>query len=197
MAREEPSGGGGTAAPHKLVYREDDAHFKRRLDTTIQFYWVLTYAVTIIACVAVFYALGLPLYAAIIAAMLLLLVLTLQQTMSRIGRTGRWEVYGDHAMLPVDRRGGVMRLAYGDIEDVRRAGGIGGERLDIALKRGVTLKYDVTSQERALAALEAAYRQWRARHSPVATVSIPVVPAPGAEVPAPDASALASPPKGK
>jgi len=29
-----------------------------------------------------------------------------------------------------------MRLAYGDIEDVRRRGGIGGERLDIALKRG-------------------------------------------------------------
>ena len=170
-----------TAAPHKLVYREDDAHFKRRLDTTIQFYWVLTYAVTIIACVAVFYVLGLPIYAAIIAAMLLLLVLTLQQTMARIGRTGRWEVYGDHAMLPVDRRGGVMRLAYTDIEDVGRAGGIGGERLDVVLNGGRTLRYDIASQERALAAFEAAYRQWRARHSPVAAVSIPVVPAPGAE----------------
>jgi len=180
---DEPSGGARTVAPLRLVYREDDAHFKRRLDSTIQFYWVLTYAVTIIACVAVFYALDLPLFAAIIAALLLLMVLTLQQTMSRIGRTGRWEVYGDHAMLPVDRRGGVVRLTYADIEEVRRVGGIGGERIDVVLRRGATLKYDAASQERALAALESAHKQWCARHAPVRTVEIPVVPTEGAGSP--------------
>ncbi len=180
--------GGGEADPGggspRLLYREDDANFKRRLDAAIQFYWVWTYAITIIAAAAVAYFLGLPLYAAIIAALLLLLVISLQQTMLRIGRSGRWEVYGDRAKVPVDRKGGSLTVHYGDVDRLDRADGLGGTRLELVLSTGRRLRFESAGQEKALVALESAYKQWGSRRmANPAPLSIPVVPSQPTDAP--------------
>jgi hypothetical protein len=128
------------------------------------------------------YFLGLPLYVAIIAAMLLLLVISLQQTMLRIGRSGRWEVYGDWAKVPVDRKGGALTVAYTDIERLERAGGLAGARVEMVLRTGRRLRFESAGQEKALAALETAYQQWGSRRAtPKAPLSIPVVPQEGGD----------------
>ena len=159
-------GEGGTgASPSRLTYREDDAHFKRRLDSAVQSYWVYNSAATILVCVGVFYVLKQPIYIGIITGLLILLVSNLYQTMNRISQTHRWEIYTDRVVIPASGMGKQLRVQFSDIESMVRVKGPLGGKLVIHRKDGRSIELHAEGQERTLAILEKTYAQYAsARH---------------------------------
>jgi len=148
------------ASPSRLTYREDDAHFKRRLDSAVQSYWVYNSAATILVCVAIFYLLKQPLYIGIITGLLILLVSNLYQTMNRISQTHRWEIYTGSVVVPASGLGKKQKLEFSGIESMAKEGGLLGERLVIVLRDGKRMNFYLQGQERTLATLEKAYAQY-------------------------------------
>ncbi len=154
------SGGGTAARPSRLTYREDDSHFKRRLDSAVQSYWVYNSAATILVCVVVFYVLRQPIYIGIITGLLILLVSNLYQTMNRISQTNRWEIYTDHVVIPASGMGKTVSLPYSDVESMERVRGPLGGRLSIRRTDGRRIELPAEGQERTLATLERTYAQY-------------------------------------
>jgi len=149
------------ASPSRLAYREDDVHFKARLDSAVQSYWVYNSAATILVCVAIFYVLRQPIYIGIITGLLILLVSNLYQTMNRISQTHRWEIYTDRVVVPASGMGKQVRIAFADIESIVRTKGPLGEKLVIHSKNSKRIDLYVQGQERTLSILEKAYTQYR------------------------------------
>jgi hypothetical protein len=153
------------ASPSRLTYREDDAHFKRRLDSAVQSYWVYNSAATILVCVAIFYVLGQPIYIGIITGLLILLVSNLYQTMNRINQTHRWEIYTDRVVIPASGFGKKRTLAFSTIESMTRERGFLGGRLVVVLKGGKHVGFYLQGQERIMQTLEKTYSQYSAARS--------------------------------
>ncbi len=145
----------------RLLYREDDAHFKQRLLTTIQLYWVYNSAVTIIICAVVVYLLDLPLFLGIVLGLLILLVSNVQQTMWRMGRATRWEVFRNMVVIPSRTHSGRREIMFEDIASVDRHRTMVGEQVVLRLMDGSTLTFAVEEQERPLSALETAFRGYK------------------------------------
>ncbi len=153
-----PSGASPTG--DRLLYREDDAHFKQRLVTTIQLYWVYNSALTIIICAVVVYLLHLPLLIGIVLGLLILLVSNIQQTMWRMGRATRWEVFRNMVVIPSRTSSGRREIHFEDIASVQRHKSLVEERVVLKLRDGSNLTFAVEEQERPLSALETAFRNY-------------------------------------
>lgn len=162
-------------ASARLLYREDDANFKRRLNSAIQMSWVFNTAATIIICSLIFYAMDLNLVMGIIAGVLLAMVSNLHLTLSRVTRASRWEVYKNRVVMPLGLRGGERTIEFEDIEVIERQSGMAGETVVIHLSSGESITLDVEEQRRPLEALGLAYRQYdRSREVPRTDIRIPV-----------------------
>jgi len=157
---------GASPTGDRLLYREDDAHFKQRLVTTIQMYWVLNSALTIIICAAIVYLLDLPLLIGIILGLLILLVSNIQQTMWRMGRATRWEVFRNMVVIPSRTVSGRREIRFEDIESVQRHKSLVEEQLVLKMRDGSTLTFTVEEQERPLSALETAFRNYTLSRAP-------------------------------
>ena len=162
-------------AAARLLYREDDANFKRRLNSAIQMSWVFNTATTIIICSVIFYALDLNLVMGIITGVLLAMVSNLHLTLSRVTRASRWEVYKNRVVMPLGLRGGHRTIEFSNIESIERQGGMAGETVVIHTTSGESIALDVEEQRRPLEALGLAYRQYdRSREVPRTEIRIPV-----------------------
>ncbi len=169
-SKEDISGG-------RLLYREDDDNFKRRLNTAIQMSWVFNTAITILVCAVIFYLLDINLVMGIILGILLALMSNLHLTLSRVTRASRWEVYKDRVVMPLGMRGGHRKIPFADIEAIeRQRSAISGEVVVIRLKSGELINLDVEEQRKPLEALDLAFRQYdRTRGGIVSGITIPVM----------------------
>jgi hypothetical protein len=165
---EAPSGG-------RLLYREDDANFKLRLNSAIQMSWVFNTAITVLVCTSIFYLLGINLVMGVILGILLALMSNLQLTLSRVTRATRWEVYKDRVVIPMGMRGGHRTLPFDDIDTIERHRGLTGETVVIKLSDGQEVSLDVEEQRKPLEALQLAFRRYdRSRVGPEPGIRIPV-----------------------
>lgn len=153
---------GPDASPSRLTYREDDSHFKRRLDSAVQSYWVYNSAATILVCVAIFYILGQPIYIGIITGLLILLVSNLYQTMNRISQTHRWEIYTDRVVIPASGFGKKRTLAFSAVQSMAVRRGFLGGRLLVVLRDGKHMSFYLQGQERIMQTLERTYSHYSA-----------------------------------
>jgi hypothetical protein len=159
----------------RLLYREDDTNFKRRLNTAIQMSWVFNTAITIIVCASIFYLLDFNLVMGIILGILLALMSNLHLTLSRVTSASRWEVYKNRVVMPMGMRGGHRTLPFDDIDTIERQKGLTGETVIVTLRSGEAINLDVEEQRRPLEALDLAYRQHqRSRRAPAREIKIPV-----------------------
>ncbi len=165
----------GVVASARLMYREDDDNFKRRLNTAIQFSWVYNTAVTILIVVGIFYVLDYNLAMGIMLGVLIAMVSNLHYTLSRVTKAARWEVYKNRVVMPRGFRGGERTIAYGDIKGIERHKSMTGEAVTIVLASGERIVLDVGEQQKPLSALELAYRQFaRASGTVHSGITIPV-----------------------
>jgi hypothetical protein len=163
------------ASGARLLYREDDANFKRRLNTAIQMSWVFNTALTIIVCTSIFYLLDINLVMGIILGILLALMSNLHLTLSRVTRASRWEVYKNRVVMPLGMRGGHRMVTFDDIVAIERQKGLTGETVSVNLRSGEVIKLDVEEQRKPLEALDLAFRQYdRSRKGPVSGITIPI-----------------------
>jgi len=163
------------ASGGRLLYREDDTNFKRRLNTAIQMSWVFNTAITIIVCTSIFYLLDFNLIMGIILGVLLALMSNLHLTLSRVTAASRWEVYKNRVVMPLGMRGGHRTIAFEDIDKIERQRGLTGETVNIKLRSGETITLDVEEQRKPLEALDLAFRQFdRSRRGPVSGITIPI-----------------------
>ncbi len=144
----------------RLLYREDDDNFKRRLNSVIQMSWVFNTAVTILVCAGLFYALDYNLVMGIILGVLIAMISNLHLTLSRVTRASRWEIYKNRVVMPKGFRGGNLTIHFDDIESIQRQKGVAGDTMNIKLRNGETLTLDVREQRKPLEALDLAYRQY-------------------------------------
>jgi hypothetical protein len=159
----------------RLLYREDDDNFKRRLNTAIQMSWVYTTAVSILVCVLIFYYLEYNLVMGIILGILLALMSNFHLTLSRVTSASRWEIYKNRVVMPKGFRGGHRTISFDDIEAIERKRGLAGEVMEIRLVGGESFQLDVEEQQKPVAALELAFRQYgRRREGSLPTITIPV-----------------------
>ena len=160
----------------RLMYREDDAQFKRRLNSAIQLYWIYNTAMTILICLILSYLFKFSLLIAIIVAILFLLISNIQQTLLRVTKAHRWEIYKNHAIIP-NARQGAYTLNFKEIATIERTKSLTGEKLIIKLKDGRRLGYDFGDHERPLSALETAIHHFlRLKTETKPTVVIPITP---------------------
>jgi hypothetical protein len=159
----------------RLLYREDDVNFKRRLNTAIQMTWVFNTAITIIVAVIIFYILDINLVMGIILGILLALLSNLHLTLSRVTQASRWEVYKNRAVVPMGLRGGHRTIQFEDIDSIDRQKNMGADTMIVTLRSKETINLDVEEQRKPLEALELAFRQFdRSRRGPVSGITIPV-----------------------
>jgi len=159
----------------RLLYREDDTNFKRRLNTAIQMSWVFNTAITIIVCTSIFYLLDFNLIMGIILGILLALMSNLHLTLSRVTSASRWEVYKNRVVMPRGMRGGHRSLSFEDIDRIERHKGLTGETVMLKLRNGETISLDVDEQRKPLEALDLAFRQFdRSRRGPISGITIPI-----------------------
>jgi hypothetical protein len=149
----------------RLVYREDDDNYKRRLNTAIQMSWVFNTAVTILVCAGLFYALDYNLIMGIILGILIAMISNLHLTLSRVTRASRWEIYKNRFVMPKGFSGGQRTISFDDIESIQRSKGMTGETIIIKLRSGESISLDVEEQRKPLEALELAFRQYDRHHS--------------------------------
>jgi hypothetical protein len=160
----------------RLLYREDDRNFKRRLNSAIQISWVFNTAITIIVCASIFYFLDINLVMGIILGILLALMSNLHLTLSRVTKASRWEVYKNRVVMPLGMRGGHRTVAFDDIDVIERHKGLTGEVVVVTLTRDETITLDVEEQRKPLEALDLAYRQYERSHrEPAREIKIPVI----------------------
>lgn len=172
MSVEETAGEDGAA---RLVYREDDDNFKRRLNTAIQMSWVFNTAVTILVCAGLFYALDYNLIMGIILGILLAMISNLHLTLSRVTRASRWEIYKNRFVMPKGFSGVQRTISFDDIESIHRTKGMTGETITVKLRSGESLSLDVEEQRKPLEALELAFRQYgRYRSEQSEMITIPI-----------------------
>ena len=150
----------GDEGAARLVYREDDDNYKRRLNSAIQMSWVFNTVVTILVCVGLFYALDYNLVIGIILGILLAMISNLHLTMSRVTRASRWEIYKTRFLMPKGFRGGQRSISFDEIESIHRSKGMTGETVIIKLRTGESISFDVEEQRKPLEALELAFRQF-------------------------------------
>ncbi|UCC92349.1 MAG: hypothetical protein JSW25_06655 [Thermoplasmata archaeon] len=163
------------ASEGRLLYREDDANFKRRLNTAIQMSWVFNTAITIIVCASIFYILDITLVMGVILGILLALMSNLHLTLSRVTKASRWEVYKNRVVMPLGMRGGHRTIPFDDIDTIDRQKGLTGETVVVTLKSGEAITLAVEEQRRPLEALDLAYRQYeRSRREPTREIKIPI-----------------------
>jgi hypothetical protein len=159
----------------RLLYREDDLNFKRRLNSAIQMSWVFNTAITVLVCTSIFYLLGINLVMGIIMGILLALMSNLQLTLSRVTRASRWEVYKDRVVIPLGMRGGHRTIPFEDIGSIERHRSLTGETVVIKLASGEHIGLDVEEQRKPLEALDLAFRRYdRSRRGPASGITIPV-----------------------
>lgn len=159
----------------RLLYREDDTNFKRRLNTAIQMSWVFNTAITIIVCSSIFYILDFNLVMGIILGILLAFMSNLHLTLSRVTRATRWEVYKNRVVMPLGMGGAHRTVAFQDIQAIEREKGLGGETVRLRLSGGEEIALSVEDQRRPLEALDLAFRQYdRSRRGPSSGITIPV-----------------------
>ena len=169
---EGAAGGEGAA---RLVYREDDDNYKRRLNSAIQMSWVFNTAVTILVCAGLFYALDYNLIMGIILGILLAMISNLHLTLSRVTRASRWEIYKNRFIMPKGFRGGQRTISFDDIESIQRTKGMAGETITIKLRSGESISLDVEEQRKPLEALDLAFRQYgRYRSERPDKITIPI-----------------------
>jgi hypothetical protein len=150
----------GDEGAARLVYREDDENYKRRLNSAIQMSWVFNTAVTILVCAGLFYALEYNLAMGIILGILLAMISNLHLTMSRVTRASRWEIYKSRFLMPKGFRGGQRSISFDDIESIERSKGMAGEIVTVKLHSGESIPFDIEEQRKPLEALELAFRQY-------------------------------------
>jgi len=149
----------------RLVYREDDDNYKRRLNTAIQMSWVFNTAVTILVCAGLFYALDYNLIMGVILGILIAMISNLHLTLSRVTKASRWEIYKNRFVMPKGFSGGQRTISFDDIESIQRSKGMTGETIIIKLRSGESISLDVEEQRKPLEALELAFRQYDRHHS--------------------------------
>lgn len=164
------------AVASRLVYREDDDNFKRRLNSAIQMSWVFNTAITILVISTIFYALDYNMVMGIMLGVLLAMMSNLHLTLSRVTRASRWEVYKNRTVMPQGFRGGNRSIPYTDIDSLSRRTGLSGETLTIRLRSGESITLDVEEQRKPLEALDLAFRRFdRSRPGPTRDITIPIV----------------------
>jgi hypothetical protein len=166
MAVQDPDTARTELPSARMIYREDDAHFKQRLDFSIQMSWVYNSVTTVLVFVVIFYLFNQPIYIAIIMGLLVLLVSNLSLTLSNVSRTHRWEVYTNRVVIPSGRGDSSTTLDFHDIEEISRTRGVTGERVVIRLGGNTKMSFPVEGQEKSLTALETAFSQYRTVRGP-------------------------------
>lgn len=159
----------------RLLYREDDGNFKRRINTAIQMTVVFNTSITIILVLLFFILLDVDLLMGLLTGILLAFISNFHLTLSRVTVATRWEVYKNRVVMPVGLRGRQRTIAFEDIEVIERERGITGETVTVRLRSGEAIPLDVEEQRKPLEALDLAFRQFdRSRRGPVSGITIPV-----------------------
>jgi hypothetical protein len=159
----------------RLLYREDDGNFKRRLNSAIQMSWVFNTALTILVCAVLFYILDYNLVMGIIFGVLIAMISNLHLTLSRVTRASRWEIYNNRVVMPRGFRGGNLTIHFDDIDSIQRQKGVAGDTMTITMMGGESLTLDVEEQRKPLEALDLAYRQYaKGPGVPQDRITIPV-----------------------
>jgi hypothetical protein len=153
---------GDKDTPDRLIYREDEGHFKRRLDSSIQFYWVYNSAMTILVCVLIFYFLKVSIFISIVVALLILLVSNIQLTLSRVGQAARWRVSTNSVVIPSRRRGWPTSIQFSDISSIERRRGPLGESVVLHMEDGRRISFSRAGQEKPISALMEAFSRYKA-----------------------------------
>lgn len=159
----------------RLLYREDDGNFKRRINTAIQMTVVFNTAITIILVLLFFLALDMDLLMGLLMGILLAFISNFHLTLSRVTVATRWEVYKNRVVMPIGLRGRQRTIDFEDIEVIEREVGITGETVNVRLRSGEAITLDVGEQRKPLEALDLAFRQFdRSRRGPASGITIPV-----------------------
>jgi hypothetical protein len=144
----------------RLVFREDDESFKRRLNSAIQLGWVTNTAIAIIVCITILYLLDVSGIYSILLGVLLALLANFYYTLSQVTKASRWEVYRNRVVMPKGMSSGHLVIWYEDIEVIARKDGHLFDLVVIKLHSGERIRVEVKGQESALQTLFMAYRQY-------------------------------------
>lgn len=159
----------------RLLYREDDGNFKRRINTAIQMTVVFNTAITIIVVLLFFLLLDLDLLTGLLMGILLAFISNFHLTLSRVTVATRWEVFKNRVVMPIGLRGRQRTIAFEEIDVIERQMSITGETVTVRLRSGEAITLDVEEQRKPLEALDLAFRQFdRSRRGPVSGITIPV-----------------------
>ena len=160
---------------NRLVFREDDDSYKRRLNSAIQVGWVTNTAIAIIVCITILYLLDVSGIYSILLGVLLALLANFYYTLLQVTKASRWEVYRNRVVMPKGMSSGELVIWFEDIEDIERRDGLLLDSVVIKLRSGKRIRVDVKGQKNALQTLFMAYNQYsnsiRGRQS---KISIPI-----------------------
>jgi succinate-acetate transporter protein len=161
----------------KLLYREDDANFKKRMNTAIQLSWIYNNVLTILVTIGIFYILDLDLVLGIVMGVLIAFFSSFHVTLGQVTQACHWEVYKNRVVMPAGMMKVERTIYFREIEGLERTKSMVREILIIRLKTGEAMKIDVGGQEGPVEAFERAYTQFaRVQSRRMGTYSLPVVP---------------------
>ncbi len=154
---------GGETDDHgadRLVFREDDESFKRRLNSAIQFGWVTNTAIAIIVCIAILFLLDITGVYSILLGILLALLTNFYYTLLQVTKASRWEVYRNRVVMPKGMSSGELVIWYKDIKEIERKKGLLIDWVIITLHSGERIRIEARGQKSALHTLSMAFKQY-------------------------------------
>ena len=161
----------------KLLYREDDSNFKKRMNTAIQLSWIYNNVLTILVTIGIFYVLGLDLVLGIVMGVLIAFFSSFHVTLGQVSQACHWEVYKNRVVMPYGMMKVERTIYFREIEGLERSKNLVRELLVIRLKAGEVMKIDLGGQERPVEALERAFTQFaHVQSRRMGTYTIPIVP---------------------
>ena len=167
-----------TAMPSlKLLYREDDTNFKKRMNTAIQLSWIYNNVLTILVTIAIFYALDLDLVLGIVMGVLIAFFSSFHVTLGQVSQACHWEVYKNRVVMPSGLMKVERTIYFREIEGLERSKSLVRTLLIVRLKAGEVIRIDSGGQERPIEALERAFTQFaQVQSRRMGKYTIPVVP---------------------
>jgi hypothetical protein len=158
-----------------LTFREDDASFKRRLNTTIQISWVYNTVLVVLVCLGIFFIIDYSLAYGLVLGILLAMISNIHITLNQVTHASRWEIYKNRFIMPWGIRGHERLLMFEDIKTIERQRGMVTDRIIVQLVSGEVLRIDASGLQKPTEALEMAFRRFvRVRSERLGKISIPV-----------------------
>lgn len=161
----------------RLLYREDEGNFKKRLNSAVQIGWFANTILTVIVSVAILWLLGFPIAYGILLGILIALLTNFHYTLIQVTKANRWEVYRNRIVMPKGLNDGKSEVLFEDIDDIVRQRKFLNDLVIIKLRNGRRIRIQAKGQEDALRTLFLAFKHYsNAKSRPRQDeVTIPVV----------------------